>query len=168
MRLEDIHGSGVFSSERRRVPGTVSDLMTSQRPRAYTGSSDHHRGRHRENQSWWIFKQDISGKVHKRHVSNLAKFDVIRLYLRQQFPKHHIADFQEGTSRAQVFRVDGPHGHPLHYAVIGLDFLRDQTAEDLQQVLALSGLGDKLKEAGSSPVMVSKTGFSTEGSIAIA
>ena len=101
-------------------------------------------------------------------MSNLAKFDVIRLYLRQQFPKHHITDFQEGTSRAQVFRVDGPHGHPRHYAVIGFDFLLDQTAEGLQQVLVSSGLGDKLKEAGASPVMVSTTGFSTEGSIAIA
>ena len=110
----------------------------------------------------------MSGKVHKRHVSNIAKFDAIRLYLRQQFPKHHIADFPEGTSRAQVFRVDGPHGHPLHYAVIGFDFLGDQTTEDLQQVLVSSGLGDKLKEAGASPVTVSKTGFSTEGSIAIA
>jgi hypothetical protein len=99
-------------------------------------------------------------------VSNIAKFDVIRLYLRQQFPKHHIADFPEGTSRAQVFRVDAPHGHPLHYAVIGLDFFLDQTTEDLHQVIASSGLGDKLKEAGASPVTVSKTGFSTEGSIA--
>ena len=101
-------------------------------------------------------------------MSNIAKFDVIRLYLRQQFPKHHITDFQEGTSRAQVFRVDGPHGHPLHYAIIGFDFLIDQTAEGLQQVLVSSGLGAKLKEAGASPVMVSRTGFSTEGSIAIA
>ena len=101
-------------------------------------------------------------------MSNIAKFDVIRLYLRQQFPRHHITDFPEGTSRAHVFRVDGPHGHPLHYAVIGLDFLRDQTAEDLQQVLVSSGLGAKLKDAGASPVMVSKTGFSTDGSIAIA
>ena len=100
-------------------------------------------------------------------MSNIAKFDVIRLYLRQQFPKHHITDFQEGTSRAQVFRVDGPHGHPLHYAVIGFDFLLDQTDEGLQQVLVSSGLVDKLKEAGASPVMVSTTGFSTEGSIAI-
>ena len=100
-------------------------------------------------------------------MSNIAKFDVIRFYLRQQFPKHHITDFQEGTSRAQVCRVDGPQGHPLHYAVIGFDFLLDQTAEGLQQVLVSSGLGDKLKEAGASPVMVSKTGFSTEGSIAI-
>ena len=91
-------------------------------------------------------------------MSDIAKFDVIRLYLRQQFPKHHIADFQEGTSRAQVFRVDGPHGHPLHYAVIGLDFLLDQTTEGLQEVLVSSGLGDKLKGAGASPVMVSKTG----------
>ncbi len=101
-------------------------------------------------------------------MSNAAKFDVIRLYLRQQFPKHHITDFPEGTSRAQVFRVDGPHGHPLHYAVIGFDFLLDQTTEGLQQVLASSGLGDKLKEAGASPVTVSKTGFSIEGSIAVA
>jgi hypothetical protein len=31
-----------------------------------------------------------------------------------------------------------------------------------------SGLGDKLKEAGPSPVTVSKTGFSIEGSIAVA
>ena len=100
-------------------------------------------------------------------MSNIAKFDVIRLYLRQQFPKHHITDFQEGTSRAQVFRVDGPHGHPLHYAVLGLDFLLDQTAESLQEVLVSSGLGDKLKEAGASPVTVSKTGFSIEGSIAV-
>jgi FtsP/CotA-like multicopper oxidase with cupredoxin domain len=99
-------------------------------------------------------------------MSNIAKFDTIRLYLRQQFPKHHIADFQEGTSRAQVFRIDGPHGHPLHYAVIEFDFLLAQTAEDLQQVLVSSGLGDKLKEAGVSPVMLSKTGFSTEGNIA--
>ena len=101
-------------------------------------------------------------------MSNLAKFDVVRLYLRRQFPNHHIADFQEGTSRAQVFRIDGPHGHPLHYAVIGLDFLLDQTAEDLQQTLLSSGLGDKLKEAGASPVTVSKTGLSTEGNVAIA
>ena len=93
---------------------------------------------------------------------------MIRLYLRLQFPKHHITDFPEGTSRAQVFRVDGPHGHPLHYAVIEFDFLLDQTAEGLQQVLASSGLGDKLKEAGASPVTVSKTGFSIEGSIAVA
>ncbi len=100
-------------------------------------------------------------------MSNTAKFDVIRFYLRQQFPKHHIADFQEGTSRAQVFRVDGPQGHPLHYAVIGFDFLLDQATEDLQEVLVSSGLGNKLKEAGASPVMVSKTGFSTEGSIAL-
>jgi len=99
-------------------------------------------------------------------VSNIAKFDVIRLYLRQQFPKHHIADFPEGTSRAQVFRVDAPHGRPLHYAVIGFDFFLDQTPEDLHQVIVSSGLGDKLKEAGASPVTVSKTGFSTEGTIA--
>jgi hypothetical protein len=101
-------------------------------------------------------------------MSNVAKFDAIRLYLRRQFPKHHIANFPEGTKRAQVFRIDGPHGHPLHYAVIGFDFLLDQTAEDLEQVLVSSGLGDKLKEAGASPVMVSKTGFSIEGNIAIA
>ena len=101
-------------------------------------------------------------------MSNIAKFDAIRLYLRQQFPQYHITDSREGTSRAQVFRVDGPHGHPLHYAVIGLDFLRSQTDEDLQQVLVSSGLGDKLKEAGASPVMISKRGTSTEGPIAIA
>ncbi len=100
-------------------------------------------------------------------MSNVAKFDVIRLYLRQQFPKHHITDFEEGTSRAHVFRVDGPHGHPLHYAVLGLDFLLGQTAEGLQQALASSGLGEKLKEAGASPVTVSKTGFSIEGTIAV-
>ena len=100
-------------------------------------------------------------------MSNTAKFDVILLYLRKQFPKHHIANFPEGTSRAQVFRIDGPHGHPLHYAVIGLDYLLEQTAEDLQQVLASSGLGDKLKEAGPSPVTVSGTGFSTEGHIGV-
>jgi len=100
-------------------------------------------------------------------VSNIAKFDVIRLYLRQQFPHHHVAHFEEGASRAQVFRVDAPHGHPLHYAIIGLDFLDDQTADALQQVLISSGLGNRLKEAGASPVTVSKTGFSTEGGIAI-
>ena len=38
-------------------------------------------------------------------MSNLANLDVIRLYLRQQFPKHHIADFEEGTSRAHVSSV---------------------------------------------------------------
>ncbi len=92
-------------------------------------------------------------------MSNLAKFDVVRLYLRQQFPKHYITDSQDGTSRAQIFRVDGPHGHPLHYAVIGLDFLLDQTTESLQEVLVSSGLGDKLRNAGASAVMVTKTGI---------
>ncbi|MDZ4857122.1 MAG: hypothetical protein SGJ26_20080 [Nitrospirota bacterium] len=101
-------------------------------------------------------------------MSNLAKFDVIRLYLRQQFPQHHIADFEEGTSRAHVFRIDGPHGHPLHYAVIGLDLLLDHTAEGLQQTLLSFGLGDKLKESGTSPVTLLKTGLSTEGTIALA
>lgn len=98
-------------------------------------------------------------------MSNLAKFDVIRLYLRQQFPKHHIADFEEGASRAHVFRIDAPHGHPLHYALIGLDFLLDHTAESLPQTLLASGLGDKLKEAGTAPVTISKTGISTEGTV---
>ena len=73
-------------------------------------------------------------------MSNIAKFDAIRLYLRQQFPKHHITDFPEGTSRAQ----------------------------DLPQILLSSELGNKLKEAGASPVMVSKTGFSTKGTTATA
>jgi len=41
-------------------------------------------------------------------MSNIAKFDAIRLYLRQQFPQYHVTDFREGTSRAQVFHVDGP------------------------------------------------------------
>lgn len=103
----------------------------------------------------------------KRQANNTAKFDVIRLYLRQQFPQHHVADFQEGTSRAQVFRVDDPHGHPLHYAVLGLDFLHEQTTESLRQALLSSGLGDKLKEAGASPVTVSHTGFSIEGGLAV-
>ncbi len=98
-------------------------------------------------------------------MSNLAKFDVIRLYLRQQFPKHHISDFEEGTSRAHVFRIDGPNGHPLHYAVLGLDFLLNQTTEGLQQTLVSSGLGDKLKDAGAAPVTVAKTGFSPQGAI---
>ena len=100
-------------------------------------------------------------------MSNLANLDVIRLYLRQQFPKHHITDFEEGTSRAHVFRNDSPHGHPLHYAVLGLDVLLDRSAENLQQTLLSSGLGDKLKEAGTSPVTVSKTGFDTECTIAV-
>jgi hypothetical protein len=94
------------------------------------------------------------------HVNNLAKFDVVRLYLRQQFPKHHISDIRDGTSRAQVFRVDGPHGHPLHYAVFGLDFLLDQTAESLQEILVSSSLGDRLRDAGATPVMFSKIGLS--------
>ena len=93
-------------------------------------------------------------------VGNLAKFEVVRLYLRQQFPQHHISDIQDGTHRAQVFRVDGPQGHPLHYAVIGLDFLLDQTTESLQEMLLSSGLGDRLRSAGASPVMISKTGLS--------
>ena len=101
-------------------------------------------------------------------MNNLAKFDVLRLYLRQQFPRHHIADFEEGTNHAHVFRIDGPHGHPLHYAVIGLDFLLDQTAEGRQQTLLASGLGDKLKDARTVPVTMSRTGFSTEGTIAVA
>jgi hypothetical protein len=95
-------------------------------------------------------------------VSNLAKFEVVRLYLQQQFPKHLITDMQDGTRRAQVFRVDGPHGHPLHYAVIGLDFLLDQTAESLQEVLLSFSLGEKLRDAGASPVMISKTGISVK------
>lgn len=99
-------------------------------------------------------------------MSNTAKFEVIRQYLREQFPKHFIADFLEGARRSQVFRVDAPSGHPLHYAVLGLDFLLDHTADDLHQVLASSGLGEKLKEAGASPVTLSTTGCHTEGSSA--
>ncbi len=101
-------------------------------------------------------------------MDNIAKFDAIRHYLRQQFPKHHIADFPEGTSRAQVFRVDAPHGHPLHYMVVGFDFLLDRSTEDIQQILISTSLGTKMKEAGSSPVMLSKLDLRTEGTIAIA
>jgi hypothetical protein len=101
-------------------------------------------------------------------MSNIATFDAIRLYLRQQFPKHHIADFPEGTSRAQVFRVDAPQGQPLHYVVVGFDFLLDRSTADIQQILISSSLGTKMKEAGSSPVMLSKLTLLTEGTIAIA
>ncbi|MBD0315403.1 MAG: hypothetical protein ICV75_01820 [Nitrospiraceae bacterium] len=89
--------------------------------------------------------------------------DVIRQYLQEQFPKHFIADFLEGASRAQVFRVDAPSGRPLHYAVLGIDFLQAHTAEGLHQALVTAGLSDKLKAAGSAPVTLSLTGCRTEG-----
>jgi hypothetical protein len=96
-------------------------------------------------------------------VNTSAQCDVIRQYLREQFPKHFIADFLEGASRAQVFRVDAPSGRPLHYAVLGIDFLQAHTAAALQQALITAGLSDKLKEAGSAPVTLSTTGCRTEG-----
>lgn len=89
--------------------------------------------------------------------------DVIRQYLREQFPKHFIADFLEGASRAQVFRVDAPSGRPLHYAVLGIDFLQAHTADGLYQALVNACLSDKLKAAGSTPVTLSLTGCRTEG-----
>ena len=49
--LEEIHGPGVFASERELVPGTVSDLLTSKRPSTYWLLAPH-RGRRRGNQSW--------------------------------------------------------------------------------------------------------------------
>jgi hypothetical protein len=96
-------------------------------------------------------------------MSKTESIAVIRQYLQGQFPKHFIVDFLEGAGRAQVFRVDAPTGRPLHYAVLGLDFLLDHSADGLQQVLVSSGLGGKLREAGASPVTFSKTGFRTEG-----
>ena len=96
-------------------------------------------------------------------MSNTESITVVRQYLQDQFPKHFIVDFLERAGRAQVFRVDAPTGGPLHYAVLELDFLLDHTADGLQQVFASSGLGDKLREAGASPVTFSKTGFRTEG-----
>lgn len=89
--------------------------------------------------------------------------DVIRQYLREQFPNHFIADFLEGASRAQVFRVDAPSGRPLHYAVLGLDFLQAHTADGLHQALVAADLSEKLKAAGPAPVTLSLTGCRTEG-----
>ena len=100
-------------------------------------------------------------------MSTTEIITLIRRYLHQQFPKHLIVNFLEGSGRAHVFRVDAPTGRPLHYAVLGFDFLLDQTADGLQQVLVSSGLGNKLREAGASPVTVSKTGFHTEGGRAV-
>jgi hypothetical protein len=96
-------------------------------------------------------------------VNTSAQCDVIRQYLREQFPKHFIADFLEGASRAQVFRVDAPTGRPLHYAVLGIDFLQAHTADGLYQALVTAGLSDKLKEAGSAPVTLTTAGCRTEG-----
>jgi hypothetical protein len=96
-------------------------------------------------------------------VNTSAQCDVIRQYLRAQFPHHFVADFLEGASRAQVFRVDAPSGRPLHYAVLGIDFLHAHTPDGLQQALVTAGLAEKLKEAGSAPVTLSLTGCRTEG-----
>lgn len=96
-------------------------------------------------------------------MNTSAQCDVIRQYLREQFPNHFIADFLEGARRAQVFRVDAPSGRPLHYAVLGIDFLQTHTADALQQALVSAALGEKLKAAGASPVTLSMTGCSTEG-----
>ena len=96
-------------------------------------------------------------------MSHTESITVLRQYLQQQFPKHFIVDFLEGAGRARVFRVDAPTGRALHYAVLELDFLLDHTADDLQEVLMSSDLGDKLREAGAAPVTFSKTGFRTEG-----
>ena len=96
-------------------------------------------------------------------MNTSAQCDVIRQYLREQFPKHFITDFLEGARRAQVFRVDAPSGRPLHYAVLGIDFLQAHTADGLQEALVSSALGDKLKEAGAAPVTLSTTGCRTEG-----
>jgi hypothetical protein len=96
-------------------------------------------------------------------VNTSAQCDVIRRYLREQFPNHFIADFLEGASRAQVFRVDAPTGRPLHYAVLGIDFLHALTADELYQALISACLSDRLKEAGSAPVTLSNTGCRTEG-----
>lgn len=101
-------------------------------------------------------------------MSTTEHMTVIRQYLQQQFPKHFVVDFLEGAHRAQVFRVDAPTGRPLHYAVLGLDFVLAHTADGLHQVLVSSGLGDKLREAGVSPVTFSKLGFRTEGRRAFA
>lgn len=96
-------------------------------------------------------------------MNTSAQCDVIRQYLREQFPKHFIADFLEGASRAQVFRVDAPSGRPLHYVVLGIDYLQAHTADGLLQALVSACLGDKLKEAGSAPVTLSMSGCRTEG-----
>lgn len=96
-------------------------------------------------------------------MNTSAQCDVIRRYLREQFPKHFIADFLEGASRAQVFRVDAPSGRPLHYAVLGIDFLQAHTADGLHQALVTACLSEKLKAAGSAPVTLSNTGCRTEG-----
>ena len=96
-------------------------------------------------------------------MSTSTQCNVIRQYLREQFPKHFITDFLEGARRAQIFRVDAPSGRPLHYAVLGLDFLQAHTADGLQQALISSALSEKLKEAGTAPVTLSTTGCRTEG-----
>jgi len=96
-------------------------------------------------------------------VNTSEQCDVIRQYLRGEFPNHFIADFLEGASRAQVFRVDAPTGRPLHYAVLGIDFREAHTADGLQQALIAACLADRLKAAGSSPVTLSLTGCRTEG-----
>ena len=101
-------------------------------------------------------------------MSTNAQCDVIRHYLQEQFPKHFIVDFLEGANRAQVFRVDAPSGRPLHYAVLGIDFLLAHTADGLQQALVSAGLSDRLKEAGAAPVTLSTTGCRTQGTSQIA
>lgn len=96
-------------------------------------------------------------------MNTSAQCDVIRQYLQAEFPKHFITDFLEGASRAQVFRVDAPSGRPLHYAVLGIDFLQAHSADGLQQALVSAGLSERLKEAGAAPVTLSTKGCRTEG-----
>jgi hypothetical protein len=96
-------------------------------------------------------------------VNMTEQCNVIRQYLREQFPKHFVTDFLEGARRAQVFRIDAPTGRPLHYAVLGLDYIEAHTVSGLQEALASSALVEKLKAAGAAPVTLSLAGCRTEG-----
>ena len=88
------------------------------------------------------------------------KIDVVRAYLKSEFPKSEIDDRWEFNRDAQSFRVN--HEQQQFLITVSLEFFRDYPASAIETQLSRFRLADAMKQAGNRRVIVTTKGLRIE------
>ena len=89
-----------------------------------------------------------------------SKIKAVRRYLKDEFPNENVDDAYNSDRFAQDFRIG--HGASSCLVTISGEFLEDQRADEIGNVLRRWQLAQALRTAGRSRVIVTTKGLTLE------
>jgi hypothetical protein len=89
-----------------------------------------------------------------------SKIGAVRRYLENEFPGADVDDIYNSDRFAQDFRIG--HGASSCLVTVSGEFLRDQRADEIGNVLRRWHLARSLRDVGKSRVIVTTTGLASE------